>query len=108
MSAVLQRGVPPTVKQCALRTALRGSRLNGPRRSVLESLLATPSPSGFEADGQRVWIDDVDDFADELGFIVRDIVDRGYLRTAPIGGSGRTVSKGQHAPTRIPTARFKA
>ncbi|WP_138007227.1 M20/M25/M40 family metallo-hydrolase [Halalkalirubrum salinum] len=95
-------------------------------RAFLESLLTTPSPSGYEADGQRVWVDHVRDFADEvhtdaygntvavhegtndapsiafsghadeIGFIVRDILDDGYLRLGMIGGSDRTVSKGQH------------
>ena len=96
------------------------------RREFLESLLSTPSPSGYETDGQRVWIDYVSEFADEvwtddygnavavhegsgggpeiafsghadeIGFIVRDIVDDGFLRLSRIGGSDRTVSQGQH------------
>jgi len=100
--------------------------MNDRSRAFLESLLTTPSPSGYEADGQRVWVDHVRDFADEvytdaygnavavhegaddapsiafsghadeIGFIVRDILDDGYLRLGMIGGSDRTVSKGQH------------
>ena len=94
------------------------------RRSFLDSLLETPSPSGFETAGQRVWIDYVEPYAgavrtdaygnvvavysggdptiavaghaDEIGFMVRDILEDGFLRIAPIGGSDRTVSKGQH------------
>ncbi|MFO7834214.1 MAG: M42 family peptidase [Halohasta sp.] len=96
------------------------------RREFLESLLSTPSPSGYETDGQRVWIDYVSEFADEvrtddygnavavhegsgegpeiafsghadeIGFIVRDIVEDGFLRMSRIGGSDRTVSQGQH------------
>ncbi|MGM0604928.1 MAG: M20/M25/M40 family metallo-hydrolase [Halobacteriota archaeon] len=95
-------------------------------RKFLETLLTTPSPSGFEADGQRVWTDYVSEFADdvytdaygnavavhegrsdapsiafsghadEIGFIVRDVLDDGFLRIGMIGGSDRTVSKGQH------------
>lgn len=95
-------------------------------RAFLESLLCTPSPSGFETEGQRVWIDHVSSFADdvytdaygnavavhegaagapeiafvghadEIGFIVRNILEDGYLRISRIGGSDRTVSKGQH------------
>lgn len=97
------------------------------QREFLDELLTTPSPSGFETRGQRVWVDYVDQFADrvetdaygnaiavhegdptvdttfavgghadEIGFIVRDIVDDGFLRIARVGGSDRTVSKGQH------------
>ncbi|MFB6092383.1 MAG: M42 family peptidase [Haloquadratum sp.] len=95
------------------------------RREFLTDLLSTPSPSGFEAVGQRVWLDYVREFADdvwtddygnavavhegrsdasiafaghadEIGFIVRDVTDDGYLRISPIGGADRTVSKGQH------------
>ncbi|SFK85752.1 endoglucanase [Halogranum rubrum] len=96
------------------------------RRAFLESLLTTPSPSGFEAAGQRVWVDYVSEFADEvttdaygnavavhqgagdgpelaftghadeIGYIVRSITDDGFLRIGPIGGADRTVSKGQH------------
>ena len=96
------------------------------RREFLEDLLTTPSPSGFEAAGQRVWCEYVREFADEVrtdaygnavavhegsegaheiafvghadevGYIVRDVTDDGFLRIAPIGGADRTVSKGQH------------
>jgi endoglucanase len=95
-------------------------------REFLFELLDTPSPSGFETPGQRVWVEYVDAFADEvrtddygnavavhhgaadapeialaghadeIGFIVRRITDDGFLRIGPIGGSDRTVSKGQH------------
>jgi len=95
-------------------------------RAFLDDLLATASPSGFETPSQRVWTDYVRGFADEIsvdaygnavavhegdpeaptiavtghadeiGFIVRDILDDGFLRIARIGGSDRTVSKGQH------------
>ncbi|TKX80194.1 M20/M25/M40 family metallo-hydrolase [Halorubrum sp. SD626R] len=95
-------------------------------RTFLDDLLATASPSGFETASQRVWTDYVGEFADdvsvdaygnavavsegapdaptialtghadEIGFIVRDVLDEGFLRIARIGGSDRTVSKGQH------------
>ncbi|MFB6126007.1 MAG: M20/M25/M40 family metallo-hydrolase [Halolamina sp.] len=95
-------------------------------REFLESLLNTPSPSGYEVEGQRVWTEYVEAFADEvrtdeygnavavhegdgsgpelavaghadeIGFIVRRITDEGFLRIARIGGSDRTVSRGQH------------
>ena len=96
------------------------------RRDFLESLLTTPSPSGFETAGQRVWVDYVAEFADEvttdaygnavavhegsgdgpeiaftghadeIGYIVRDVTEDGFVRIGPIGGADRTVSKGQH------------
>lgn len=94
------------------------------RRAFLEDLLATPTPSGFEAAGQRRWVAYVEDFADEvrtdehgnavavvageepavalaghgdeIGFMVRDIEDDGTIRMTAIGGSDRTVSRGQH------------
>jgi endoglucanase len=99
--------------------------LDPDRRAFLDRLLETPSPSGFETRGQRVWLDYVSEFADEvrtdaygnavavhegdgdtelavaghgdeIGFIVRRIDDDGYVRVGSIGGADRTVSKGQH------------
>ena len=100
------------------------------RRAFLEELLGTASPSGFETTGQKAWVDYVEAFADEvntddygnavavveggdtevalaghgdeIGFMVRDIEESGAIRMTPIGGSDRTVSKGQHV--RIHTA----
>ena len=96
------------------------------QREFLESLLSTATPSGYETAGQRVWIEYVGEFADEvwtdnygnavavhegsgegpeiafgghgdeIGFIVRDIDDNGFLRISRIGGSDRTISQGQH------------
>ncbi|MFB6297798.1 MAG: M20/M25/M40 family metallo-hydrolase [Salinirussus sp.] len=94
------------------------------RRAFLDDLLDTATPSGFETAGQRRWIDYVSEFADEvrtddygnavavleggdpavalaghgdeIGFMVRDVTDDGALRLTRIGGSDRTVSKGQH------------
>ncbi len=94
------------------------------RRDFLEELLTTPGPSGYEADSQRVWVDYVGEFADEvttddygnavatlsggdtsvalaghgdeIGFIVRDLTDDGYVELGRIGGSDKTVSRGQH------------
>ena len=103
------------------------------RRAFLTDLLTTPSPSGYEAVGQRVWVDYVrgfaddvwtDDYgnavavhegdadasiafgghADEIGYIVRDITDDGFLRIGSIGGADRTVSKGQHVTVHAETA----
>ena len=94
------------------------------RRQFLEELLSTPGPSGYETNSQRVWIDYVSEFADEvhtddygnvvatlsggdtevalaghgdeIGFIVRDLTDDGHVRMGRIGGSDKTVSRGQH------------
>lgn len=94
------------------------------QRDFLDELLRTPSPSGFEADGQRVWTEYVREFADEvrtdaygnavavseggpteiavvghadqIGYIVRRIDDDGYLHLGPIGGVDETVSRGQY------------
>ncbi|WP_436345868.1 M20/M25/M40 family metallo-hydrolase [Natronorubrum sp. FCH18a] len=95
-------------------------------REFLVELLETPSPSGYETRGQRVWVDYVDRFADdvrtdaygnaiavhegdpdapevaltghadEIGFIVRSIDENGFVRPGRIGGSDPTVSQGQH------------
>ncbi|MFB6183770.1 MAG: M20/M25/M40 family metallo-hydrolase [Haloarculaceae archaeon] len=96
------------------------------RRAFLIDLLETASPSGWEAPGQRVWIDYVSEFADEvrtdeygnavavlegdpgvdcelavaghgdeIGFIVRDVTEDGFLRLGRIGGSDKTVTRGQ-------------
>lgn len=95
------------------------------RREFLDDLLATETPSGFETAGQRVWIEYVSEYADEvrtddygnavavlggageseiafaghgdeIGFIVRDVTDDGFVRIQRIGGSDKTVSRGQH------------
>jgi endoglucanase len=94
------------------------------QRALLEDLLAVPGPSGFETRGQRVWIDYVDAFADEvrvddygnavatyqggegpsigfaghgdqIGMIVRRVEEEGYLRIGRIGGTDRTVTRGR-------------
>lgn len=92
----------------------------------LDELLTTASPSGFEQTGQRVWVEYVRKFADdvrtdaygnavavyeggdsereiafaghadEIGFMVRDITDDGFLKLTSVGGSDKTVSRGQH------------
>jgi endoglucanase len=90
----------------------------------LETLLETPSPSGFETKGQRVWSDYVRPFAekvrsdpygnvyatlnadatpkillaghaDELGLMVSYISDEGFLYFQGIGGVDRAMLRGQ-------------
>ncbi len=95
-------------------------------RDTLVELLETPSPSGYETRGQRVWVDAVEPVADEvrtdaygnaiavhhgdgsgpeivltghadeIGFIVKSIDDDGFVRVGPIGGSDPSVARGQH------------
>ncbi len=90
----------------------------------LKRLLNTPSPSGFETRGQKVWVDYVREFADsveidsygnafatlnpggdptvfmsghvdELGLMVSHISEEGYLYFKGIGGVDRTLIRGQ-------------
>ncbi|WP_121741700.1 zinc-binding metallopeptidase family protein [Natronorubrum halophilum] len=100
--------------------------MESPSRDFLVELLETPSPSGYETRGQRVWLDYVERFADdvrtdaygnaiavhegdpdapevvltghadEIGFIVRSIDENGFVRPGRIGGSDPSVSQGQH------------
>ncbi|NHN59368.1 MULTISPECIES: M20/M25/M40 family metallo-hydrolase [Halorussus] len=98
--------------------------MNQSNREFLESLLTTPSPSGFEADVQRVWVDYVSEFADEvrtdeygnavavvrggdptvaftghadeIGLMVNSVDEDGFVRLSRVGGTDRTVTKGQH------------
>lgn len=92
--------------------------------AFLKSLLETPSPSGFETRGQRVWLDYVKTFADEvrtdaygncfatvnpkgspkvlltghsdeIGFMVQYITDDGFVHFQTIGGSDPALARGQ-------------
>jgi endoglucanase len=96
------------------------------RRAFLDDLLSLSTPSGFETAGQRRWLEYVEPFADEtrvdaygnavaiskgdedaasiavaghgdeIGLMVRDITDEGFLKLTRIGGSDRTVTRGQN------------
>ena len=96
------------------------------RRSFLDELLSLSTPSGFETAGQKRWLDYVEPYADEtrvdaygnavavhegdpdapsiavaghgdeIGLMVRAITDDGFVKLSRIGGSDRTVTKGQH------------
>ncbi len=93
--------------------------------SFLYELLNTPSPTGFEVKGQRVWANRCREFADsvdsdaygnawatingaegaptvmieahadEIGFMVKYISDDGYLRVDRIGGSDWATARGR-------------
>ncbi|GGL53380.1 M20/M25/M40 family metallo-hydrolase [Halocalculus aciditolerans] len=95
-------------------------------RAFLDDLLSTASPSGFETAAQSVWLEYVSAFADdvttdaygnavavyegdeagpelafaghadEIGLMVAEIDDDGFVRLTPIGGADRTVSLGRH------------
>ncbi|MFC4448124.1 M20/M25/M40 family metallo-hydrolase [Halorussus aquaticus] len=93
-------------------------------REFLDDLLTTPSPAGFETDVQRIWVEYVSSFADEvrtdeygnavavvdgddpavaftghadeIGMMVNSVDEDGFVHLSRIGGTDRTVTKGQH------------
>lgn len=93
-------------------------------RDFLFNLLSTPSPTGFEMPGQRVWanyirphadsvecdaygstwatlkgksdkIIMIEAHADEIGYIVKHIDDKGFLRIDRVGGSDAATARGR-------------
>ncbi|MDZ7694527.1 MAG: M20/M25/M40 family metallo-hydrolase [Balneolaceae bacterium] len=96
---------------------------NTPEYDFLEKLLVTPSPTGFESAGQKVWTDYVGKFADnvetdaygsavaklntsfdvitvmleahcdEIGMIVQHITDDGFIFLNKLGGSDSTIAR---------------
>jgi len=92
-------------------------------QDFLEELLITPSPTGFESAGQKVWKEYAGQFADdvqadaygsatakintnfdvitvmieahcdEIGMIVQHITDNGYIYVNKLGGSDSTIAK---------------
>lgn len=96
---------------------------NSPEYEFLEQLLITPSPTGFEAAGQKVWKEYVEQFADEvrtdaygsaaarlntsfdvitvmleahcdeIGMIVQHITDDGFIFINKLGGSDSTIAR---------------
>lgn len=98
--------------------------MNDDSLAFLKKLLTTPSPTGFEVAGQRVWRDYVVAFADsvesdaygnvyatvnpagsptimltghadEIGFMVSHINDEGFLYYKPIGGHDPSLARGR-------------
>ena len=93
-------------------------------REFLFKLLETPSPTGFEMRGQQVWADWIKSFApevtcdsygstwatlsgkskriimleahaDEIGYMIKLIDDRGFLRLDRVGGSDAATARGR-------------
>lgn len=93
-------------------------------REFLFHLLETPSPTGFEMRGQQVWADWIKSYApdvacdsygstwatlpgksprivmleshaDEIGYMIKHIDDRGFLRIDRIGGSDAATARGR-------------
>jgi putative aminopeptidase FrvX len=99
--------------------------MNDDAKEFLFRLLNLPSPTGFEAEAQKTWInhigrysDSVDNdaygnawailngqkpgpalmveaHADEIGFIIQNIGDEGYLFLNRIGGTDRAIARGK-------------
>lgn len=91
--------------------------------NFLEQLLTTPSPTGFEISGQKVWLSHLSPVADrvikdpygsaavvldvnpqaptimleahcdEIGFIVRHVSDDGFIYVTRLGGSDPTIAR---------------
>lgn len=97
--------------------------IDSSEQEFLEELLVTPSPTGFESAGQKVWAEYIDDFADsvesdaygsayaklntsydvatimleahcdEIGMVVQHITDKGYIFVNKLGGSDSTIAR---------------
>jgi endoglucanase len=96
---------------------------NFPEREFLEQLLITPSPTGFESAGQKVWTNYIKQFSDdletdaygsavaklntsfdvitvmleahcdEIGMIVQHITEEGFVHVNKLGGSDSTIAR---------------
>jgi endoglucanase len=98
--------------------------MNKKDREFLFNLLETPSPTGWEMPGQRVWAHHMEGFADkvecdtygstwatlkgssknvimleahadEIGFIVKQVTKEGFLRLDRVGGSDVATARGR-------------
>jgi putative aminopeptidase FrvX len=99
--------------------------MNIKAKEFLFTLLNTPSPAGFESEGQRVWMNYVGSFADsiendaygnvwatlagdgssarimleahadEIGYMIQNITEEGFLYVTRIGGSDRAIARGK-------------
>jgi putative aminopeptidase FrvX len=99
--------------------------MNTQAKEFLFTLLNTPSPTGFELEGQKTWTNYVEPFADsvendaygnawatlagegssarimleahadEIGFMIQNISEEGFLYVTRIGGSDRAIARGK-------------
>ncbi len=98
--------------------------MNQQDREFLFKLLETPSPTGFEMRGQQVWADWIkshasevacdaygstwatlpgkskrmimlESHADEIGYMIKHIDDKGFLRIDRVGGSDAATARGR-------------
>jgi putative aminopeptidase FrvX len=99
--------------------------MNTKAKEFLFDLLNTPSPAGFESEGQRTWMNYVRPFADavendaygnawatltgqgsparimleahadEIGFMIQNVAEDGFLYVTRIGGSDRSIARGK-------------
>jgi endoglucanase len=99
--------------------------MNSKAKEFLFRLLNTPSPTGFEAEGQKTWMNHVKPFADsiendaygnawatligsgssarimleahadEIGFMIQNITDEGFLYVTRMGGADRAIARGK-------------
>ena len=99
--------------------------MNAKAKEFLFTLLNTPSPAGFESEGQRAWMKYVGSYADsiendaygnvwatltgdgssarimleahadEIGFMIQNITEEGFLFVTRIGGSDRAIARGK-------------
>jgi len=97
--------------------------LDKTEKEFLEKLLNTPSPVGYESDGQQVWLNYVEEFADdtqtdaygsavaklntnfdvatimieahcdEIGMMVQHITEKGFVYINKLGGSDSTIAR---------------
>ena len=107
-----------------MRRAAPASRMKPADREFLFHLLETPSPTGFEMPGQRVWADYLrphaaavtcdaygstwatlpgksdrivmlEAHADEIGYMIKHVDDKGFLRLDRAGGSDAATARGR-------------
>jgi putative aminopeptidase FrvX len=97
--------------------------MNSKAKEFLFRLLNTPSPAGFESEGQRIWMNYTGPFADsiendaygnawatlagsgstvrimleahadEIGFMIQNITEDGFLYVVRIGGTDRAIAR---------------
>ena len=114
----------PRIRPCRTRWLCWNARMKSDDRAFLHRLLETPSPTGFEMPGQKVWADwisrhattvECDTYgstwatlpgasdqtimlaahADEIGFMVKHIDASGFLRLERVGGSDVATARGR-------------